>query len=84
MANRVSNQGESVTSGARSRRVERLANRLEQGAAALRSLANGLSDAEWQTRIPTTGGPSAWSFITSQPCIHSRFSWLRSWRKAIR
>jgi len=38
-----------------SRRAEALAARLEQGAEALATLAAGLTDAEWQTRIPHDG-----------------------------
>ena len=36
-------------------RANALAERLEQGASALVALANGLSDKEWQTRIPSDG-----------------------------
>ena len=36
-------------------RATALADRLEQGARALAELAGGLSDAEWQTRIPGDG-----------------------------
>ena len=38
-----------------SRRADALADRLEQGARALIKLAAGLSDAEWQVRIPGDG-----------------------------
>lgn len=38
-----------------SKRSDALADRLEQGARALASLASGLSDAEWQTRVPKDG-----------------------------
>jgi hypothetical protein len=38
-----------------SKRSEALAARLEAGAAALGKLAAGLSDAEWQTRVPKDG-----------------------------
>src|SRR5512144_864989 len=38
-----------------SRRSNALADRLEQGAWALAALAEGLSDAEWQSRIPKDG-----------------------------
>jgi hypothetical protein len=38
-----------------SQRTEALADRLQQGAAALATLASELSDAEWQTRIPKDG-----------------------------
>jgi hypothetical protein len=38
-----------------SRRADALADRLEQGARALAQLATGLSDAEWQVRIPGDG-----------------------------
>ncbi|HEU4935147.1 MAG TPA: DinB family protein [Vicinamibacterales bacterium] len=36
-------------------RANALAERLEQGASALAALANGLSDKQWQTRIPGDG-----------------------------
>jgi len=36
-------------------RADALAERLEQGAAALAALASGLSDAQWRTRIPKDG-----------------------------
>ncbi|MGE0811746.1 MAG: DinB family protein [Vicinamibacterales bacterium] len=36
-------------------RATALADRLEQGAAALAALARGLTDAQWQTRIPGDG-----------------------------
>ena len=36
-------------------RANALAERLEQGAAALAALADGLTEAEWQTRIPRDG-----------------------------
>jgi len=38
-------------------RASALAERLEQGAQALAELANGLTDAQWQTRIPGDGRP---------------------------
>jgi hypothetical protein len=38
-----------------SRRTDALADRLEHGARALAALASGLTDAEWQTRIPHDG-----------------------------
>ena len=38
-----------------SRRANALAERLEQGARALESLARDLTDAQWQTRIPKDG-----------------------------
>lgn len=38
-----------------SQRANALAERLEQGAAALMALASGLTDAEWQVRIPGDG-----------------------------
>ena len=38
-----------------SKRSDALADRLEQGARALASLASSLTDAEWQTRIPKDG-----------------------------
>ena len=38
-----------------SQRTEALADRLEQGARALAAFASGLTDAEWQTRIPKDG-----------------------------
>lgn len=37
------------------RRAERLAERLEQGARSLAALAEGLTDAQWQARIPGDG-----------------------------
>jgi hypothetical protein len=37
------------------RRADRLADRLEQGASSLARLAEGLDDAQWQTRIPGDG-----------------------------
>ena len=37
------------------RRAERLAERLEQGAGSLAALAEGLSDTQWQTRVPGDG-----------------------------
>lgn len=36
-------------------RAQALADRLEQGARALATLANALTDAEWQTRVPRDG-----------------------------
>ena len=36
-------------------RANALADRLEQGARALMTFASGLTDAEWQTRIPKDG-----------------------------
>jgi|SRR5262245_37251213 len=38
-----------------SKRTNALADRLEQGARALANLANKLTDAEWQTRVPKDG-----------------------------
>jgi hypothetical protein len=38
-----------------SQRTDALADRLEQGASALATFASGLTDAEWQTRIPKDG-----------------------------
>jgi hypothetical protein len=38
-----------------SARTEGLAKTLEQGAHALATFADGLSDAEWQTRLPNDG-----------------------------
>ncbi|MGH7499227.1 MAG: DinB family protein [Gemmatimonadales bacterium] len=38
-----------------SQRTNALADRLEQGARALATFASGLSDAEWQTRVPKDG-----------------------------
>ncbi len=38
-----------------SKRADVLADRLEQGARALATFAGGLTDAEWQTRIPRDG-----------------------------
>lgn len=42
--------------GAMSRRAEALADRIEEGAAALADFAEGLSEAEWQTRVSATDG----------------------------
>src|SRR4051794_35791112 len=39
----------------KNQRSNLLAERLEQGAQALATLASGLSDAEWQTRLPRDG-----------------------------
>ena len=36
-------------------RADALADRLEQGARALATFASGLTDAEWQTRVPGDG-----------------------------
>jgi hypothetical protein len=44
-----------VTRASASRRAHALADRLEQGAAALEALAATLTAAEWQTRIPGDG-----------------------------
>jgi DinB family protein len=38
-----------------SRRTDALADRLEQGAAALATFASALTEAEWQTRVPKDG-----------------------------
>jgi hypothetical protein len=43
------------TTGTVSRRAETLASTLEKGAAALISFAEGLSDSEWQTKVPHDG-----------------------------
>jgi hypothetical protein len=48
------NQGRS-NSGKAGQRADALANRLEEGARALASFASGLTEAEWQTRIPKDG-----------------------------
>src|SRR5438105_5025792 len=40
-----------------SSRANELATRLEQGAVALASLASGLSDVEWGTKVPHDGRP---------------------------
>src|SRR5262249_17405278 len=37
------------------RRADALADRLEQGARALTTFARGLTEAEWQTRVPKDG-----------------------------
>lgn len=42
-------------SAAVSRRADALARRLEQGAHALAAFANGLTEAQWQTRVPKDG-----------------------------
>ena len=39
----------------RSQRADALAERLERGASALAALASGLTDAQWQTRLPRDG-----------------------------
>src|SRR5262249_45130715 len=44
-----------ASSSASSRRAEQLAQRLEQGARALLAFAGGLSEAQWQTRVPKDG-----------------------------
>src|SRR5262245_10786052 len=44
-----------VTPARSSRQANALAERLEQGARALASLATSLTDAQWQTRIPHDG-----------------------------
>jgi hypothetical protein len=44
-----------ATHSVQSERANALAEVLEQGARALSALASGLSDAEWQTRIPKDG-----------------------------
>ena len=44
-----------VPAGSASRRANALAERLEQGARALADVATGLSDTDWQTRIPHDG-----------------------------
>src|SRR3954454_23552076 len=46
---------EPLVSSMPSQRAEALAVRLENGAAALASLASTLSEAEWQTRLPRNG-----------------------------
>lgn len=51
----VSAEPSSSTATAVSRRAQALADRLEQGARALASLADTLTEAEWQTRIPHDG-----------------------------
>ena len=38
-------------------RARALADRIEQGASALASFAEGLSDAEWNTMVPGDGRP---------------------------
>jgi hypothetical protein len=44
-----------VVAATTSQRAQALANRLEQGADALMAFARGLTDAEWQTRLPRDG-----------------------------
>jgi len=39
-----------------SKRINALADRIEQGARALAAFASALTDARWQTRIPKDGG----------------------------
>src|SRR4249920_1966165 len=51
----VASQQTAQTSAASSQRAQALADRLEQGARALAALAGGLTDAEWQTRLPGDG-----------------------------
>ncbi len=46
---------ESISRAPGSRRANALADRLEQGARALATLAGALTDAEWQARIPKDG-----------------------------
>lgn len=50
----VVSQDQSVTSS-RSSQANALAERLEQGANALAALASGLTDAQWQSRMPGDG-----------------------------
>src|SRR3954453_9642757 len=47
--------GSAVASNRGGRVADALAARLEQGALALAAFASGLSDAEWQTRVPHDG-----------------------------
>src|SRR4051812_27189832 len=47
--------GSAVASSRGGRVADALAARLEQGALALAAFASGLSDAEWQTRVPDDG-----------------------------
>jgi len=53
MSSVVSQSG--VNSAAASVRAKALADRLEQGAVVLADLAAGLTDAQWQTRVPHDG-----------------------------
>jgi hypothetical protein len=59
-----------------SSRSEALAARIEEGANGLAAFAQGLSDAEWKTRVPGGSGldsrPVALQFITSPAFIRSR------------
>src|SRR4051812_1175616 len=57
MSNAVSSHPSAQTpsTGRTSRRAELLAERLEQGARALASFAIGLTDSEWQMRVPKDG-----------------------------
>jgi hypothetical protein len=51
----VSTEAGAALATSRSRRVEALAERLEQGARAVEATVSALTDAEWQIRIPEDG-----------------------------
>jgi hypothetical protein len=51
----ATSEDRSLKSGRVSQRANALAERLEQGARALAQLAEGLTDAEWQTPLPRDG-----------------------------
>ena len=55
MTSGVVSQRPAVTSDRRSERANALAERLEQGARALAAFASGLTEAEWQSRVPKDG-----------------------------
>jgi len=51
----VASQNPSITSAQSNQQANALAERLEQGALALATLASALTDAEWQTPLPKDG-----------------------------
>lgn len=55
MTHIASTQADPIFATQTNRRANALAERLEQGARALAALANTLSDAQWQTRVPGDG-----------------------------
>jgi hypothetical protein len=55
MTHTVATQTHPIQTAQTNRRANALADRLEQGARALAALANTLSDAQWQTRVPGDG-----------------------------
>jgi hypothetical protein len=54
-----------------SRRTNALAERLEQGARALATLARTLSDEQWQTRIPADAPLTCQFLLEDHPVRHS-------------